>query len=368
MVADARNASHKLAVVLAALALSSTALAQSPPAAPPPSAPAPDASVPSPTPPPSATAPPSAPPPSAPTPAATRADALFQEGKRLLELGSFAAACDLLAQSDTLDPSVSALGLLATCHEQQGRLATAWREYVETAKRADAAHDERGSFAKQRAAAIEPRVPRMTILVPHSIAGLTVHRDGAPVRANALGTPILVDPGAIELAFSAPGHEPARIRLSAKESSSITIDAPELARVTPPAPPAPPPSVTSRLGARLPAAIAIGGVGIAALGVGIGFGAHAIDRNAASKTLQDLCASPGAPQGSCAAGQDARQSAFRGATISTVGFVAGGVGIGVAAALLLWPTGRAPAAKQGGLDLTPLLGTDGAGASLRGSF
>src|SRR5262245_9529459 len=74
-----------------------------------------------------------------PAPSTTeRADALFKEGKSLFEAGNFAEACGRFAESDALDPTVSTLGLLAGCHEQQGRLATAWKEYLETAKRADA--------------------------------------------------------------------------------------------------------------------------------------------------------------------------------------------------------------------------------------
>lgn len=331
-----------LAALLAALTLTSVAHAQDPPAP----APAPPAAG-----------------------ATSRADALFQQGKQLLEQGKFAEACDLLAQSDKLDPSVSALGLLATCHEQQGRIATAWREYVEAAQRAEAARDERGAFAKQRAAAIEPRLPRIAVRVLKPMAGLEVQRDGEPIAGDQLGASIPVDPGPHELTFSAPGHEPQRIRLSAKESAVVTIDAPDLALVAGPVacPPAPAPP-SSRLGARLPAAIALGGVGLAGLGVGIGFGAHAMDRNSASKSLEEICVAESGPRGACAAGKDARNGAYRAATVSTIGFIAGGVGVGVAVALLAWPSKRAAAPKLGGIDVTPLVGVDGGGASVRGSF
>lgn len=342
-----------LVALLAALTLTSVAHAQPAPASPPAPAPSP--------------APAGSPAP--PAGAQSRADALFQQGKQLLEQGKFVEACDLLAQSDKLDPSVSALGLLATCHEQQGRIATAWREYMETVKRAEATRDDRGAFAKQRAAAIEPRLPRIAIRVPKAIAGLEVRRDGEIVEGDALGASIAVDPGAHEIAFSAPGRQEQRIRLSSKESAVITIDAPDLAIVAAPAAcPPPPEPASARLGARVPAAIALGGLGLAGLGVGIGFGAHAMDRNAASKSLQDLCGNPNAPRGACAAGKDAREGAFRAATFSTVGFIAGGVSVGVAIALLAWPKGRAAAPKQGGLDVTPLVGTDGGGASVRGTF
>ncbi|MCC6559021.1 MAG: hypothetical protein IT372_39360, partial [Polyangiaceae bacterium] len=63
----------------------------------------------------------------APAPVESRAEALFQEGKRLLEEGRVAEACARLAASEAIDPTVGTLGLLAACHEQEGRIATAAR-------------------------------------------------------------------------------------------------------------------------------------------------------------------------------------------------------------------------------------------------
>src|SRR5262245_25000042 len=93
--------------------------------------------------------------PATPSSNASQADALFQEGKRLFEAGKIAEACGRFAESDALDPTVSALGLLAGCHEQQGKLIMAWKEYRETERRANATGDTRAAFARDRAAALE---------------------------------------------------------------------------------------------------------------------------------------------------------------------------------------------------------------------
>jgi hypothetical protein len=319
------------------------------------------------TPPPVEAPKPQAPPPSE---AAAKADALFQEGKRLLEAGSFDPACALLAQSDALDPTVSALGLLAACHEQQGKLATAWREYQETARRAADAHDERGDFAKQRAAALAPRLPKIAVHVARGAPGLELRRDGELQPESAIGAEIAVDPGPHELTVTAPGRVEQRIRVVAKEGAVITADVPELAPIAtaPIAPPPPPPETTAqRLGARLPAGIAVGTVGLVGLGIGIGFGVSALNQNLESKSIYNTCKAPGAPAGACDEGRTLRDGSFRAGTISTIGFGFAVAGIGVGAALLLWPRAKTPAAARA-VEVTPIAGAQGGGALVGGRF
>ena len=54
------------------------------------------------------------------------AEALFREGRKLLDEGQLDAACSKLAESQRLDASPGTLGSLAQCHEKQGKTATAW--------------------------------------------------------------------------------------------------------------------------------------------------------------------------------------------------------------------------------------------------
>jgi hypothetical protein len=297
-----------------------------------------------------------------PSEAATRADALFQEGKKLLESGSFDAACELLAKSDSLDPTVSALGLLAACHEQQGKLATAWREYRETVVRAEAARDPRGDFARQRAAALEPRVPKIMVRVAHPTPGLEIRRDGVRLAEDALGKEVAVDPGPHEVVLTAPGRTEQRIRAIAKEGGLVTVEVPDLAPLPPPAPvAAPPPPPPPGLGPRLPIALAAGGVSLAGLALGAGFGVVAMNRNLDSKTVQATCRTADA----CAAGRDLRDGAYRAATISTIGFGVAAGGAVVTVVALLWPRSK-PAASA--LQVTPLVGPSGGGAVVRATF
>jgi hypothetical protein len=322
-----------------------------------------------------------APAPASPAPASppavagetARAEALFQEGKRLLEQGKTDAACTLLAQSDAAEPAVSTLGLLAACHEQQGRLATASREYRETVRRATAAGDSRGEFARQRAAELAPRLPRLVIRLAAPDPGVELSRDGEPVPASEVGLEVPVDPGRHEIVARAPGRRDQRVVVLAVEGAAVTAFVPALALLAPPPPPvpaAPLPVAAKGASVRRPVGFILGGAGLAGLGMGIGLGVSARDANLASQKIHDTCAAPGMPPDACATGRALRSSAFTAATASTVGLVVGAVGVGAGLVLVFWPSSGAPAPgpARTGLYVTPLTGPRGGGAALGGAF
>src|SRR5664279_1214733 len=57
------------------------------------------------------------------------AQALFDEGKRLMNAGNFAEGCPKLVESQRLDPGGGTLFAIAICHEGEGKTATAWADY-----------------------------------------------------------------------------------------------------------------------------------------------------------------------------------------------------------------------------------------------
>src|SRR4051812_18986266 len=79
------------------------------------------------------------------------AEALFQDGRRLMGAGQYEAACRKFAASQRLDPGVGTMLNLADCHEQLGLTATAWAEYHDIVAAARAAGSkDRAETAERR--------------------------------------------------------------------------------------------------------------------------------------------------------------------------------------------------------------------------
>lgn len=309
----------------------------------------------------------------------TRADALFEEGRRLLDEGRLVEACDRLSESDRLDPSVGTLGLLASCHEKRGLLATAWREYLVTAARAEKSGDERAAFARTQAAALEPRIPRLTLELTRPGLDVEVLLDGERIPADPKGSiDLRLDPGAHDILVRSPGKQEFHRQVTARESVRETFQvpelqplsrgapAPELPRVTaPPRVIAPPPTSGDP---RTPAGFVAGGVGLVGLGVGLAYGASALAKNSASTRIHATCAS--ALQ--CAEGRGLREEAQLEATASTVGFGVAAAGIGIGAILLITSRGSSDQEPQpraaAGVSFAPMAGPQGGGALLKGWF
>src|SRR3954471_558336 len=80
------------------------------------------------------------------------AEALFNEGRRLVQVGQLAQACQKFAASEKLEPAVGTLLNLASCNERQGRIASAWANYRDAAGLAKGrGENDRQDFAAKRA-------------------------------------------------------------------------------------------------------------------------------------------------------------------------------------------------------------------------
>ena len=135
------------------------------------------------------------------------AEALFREGRALMQQGKYPEACQKLKESQRLDPGAGTLLNLAACYEKGGQTASAWATYSEAA--ASAARSGRKDWeatARERAHQLEPTLSSLTIDVPpgSDVPGLKVERDGVEVARPQWGVPIPVDPGLHPVAATAP--------------------------------------------------------------------------------------------------------------------------------------------------------------------
>src|SRR5271154_603178 len=105
------------------------------------------------------------------------AEALFREGRRLLDEGKTDEACLKLAESELQDPSSGTLLNLGLCHELQHKVATAWSNYVSAGQLArDQGRMDRAAVAEKKAADLAPRLPYLTITTTAPTPGLEIKR------------------------------------------------------------------------------------------------------------------------------------------------------------------------------------------------
>ena len=318
------------------------------------------------------------------------AQALFDDAKKLTAAGKWAAACPKLEESQRLDPGMGTEYNLATCHEHVGRNATAWAEYLNVAAGAKlAGQAAREKAARERAAALEKYLSRVTVTVNREVPGLVVTRDGAEVGRGQWGEAVPLDPGAHTLAARAPGKKPweRTVRILADGRTTDVVvppldDAPvaDAAAGAAPAstnPSAPPPAASSYSdtspaastatppgnGARIAGATLVI-VGLAGVGVGAGFGI-------VSKGKHDDAQAHCDGANRCdAVGLGLQDAAFKDGTISTIAFAAGGAALLTGA--ILWLTapshGSAPPTSSAGLRATPHVGPNAMGLTVSGAF
>jgi hypothetical protein len=271
----------------------------------------------------------------------SEAEALFNQGNALVSAGRYAEACPKLAESERLEPALGTRFNLADCYEHLGRTATAYTLFIDVARAAHAAGKfERERLAKERVAALAPRVPMLRLEVKAAAPDLEIRIDEALIPPAAWRTERALDPGPHKITATAPTRTPWQWAGSAPEGRMTVVTVPEL--VTPPPPkakaetetetpaPAPPTSGSSRRNV----ALGVGGIGLAGLLVGAIAGAMALSSRSRA---EDVCAEA-TYHFHCPteAGANEWSSANTAGNIATVGFVLAGVGL--AAATVIWLT------------------------------
>ena len=319
------------------------------------------------------------------------AEALFEEGRRLVADGKFAEACPRFESSQQLDPSAGTILNLANCYEKSGRTATAWATFKEAASFANAAgRADYVAIAQKRAAALAPTLARVTVKITTPVDGLEIKRDGAVVGRGEWGVAIPVDPGPHTVEASAPRHKPwtSTVDVARGASPLVTVpaleDAPAEAGLavgsglttepgaapasTTGAPgatePVPAASASSEGSIQRPVAVVAAGLGLVGVALGTVFAIKA-----KGKYDDSLPFCPRDPNQCTAQGVTMRDDARSAGNVATVFYGIGAAGL-VAGGILWFTAPGSHRARDAGADraariqVLPSLG----GATLQGSF
>jgi hypothetical protein len=302
---------------------------------------------------------------------------LFNEARHLVAAGRYQDACPKFEESQRLDPGIGTQFNLADCYEHTDRIASAWALFLDVASSAGGTGQlARESVARRRASALEPRLSKLTIAAPASVAGLEVRRNGEQLGSIVWNNPIPVDPGNYTIEAAAPGKKPwSTVAKVGSNGAAVTVAIPALAEGddVAPSPPETADAADHSNGVGRPRwaaafALGLGGAGVVGVGIGSYFGLRSIAKHSDYENLctRGLCAPAAGPL---------HDQAVAAGNVSTVAFLVGGALI--AGGTVLWfaaprsggpdvaPQARSPVSR---LRIAPALGTESAGAIVAGGW
>jgi hypothetical protein len=165
-----------------------------------------------------------------PADAQEAARALFDDARRLMHEGHFAAACPKLEAARDLYASAGVLLNLGDCYEKTGRAASAWSSFGEAVRTAaDTGRADFEAEARRRKAALEPTLSRLAVRVEHERPGLEVRRDGKPIDRAARGVAVPVDAGVHQIEARAGGRLVWSVSVPVSTpGATVTLEVPDL--------------------------------------------------------------------------------------------------------------------------------------------
>ena len=265
------------------------------------------------------------------------AQSLFDEGRQLMDAGKYDEACQRFAQSQKIDAGGGTLLNLAMCHDKLGLVATAYTEYNDALSQAlRDGRSDREQLARERIDALAPTIPRVRVSFEGGPpAGLEVRLDGEPLALEALdpsAPPLPMDPGVHRFSASAPDRETRSVAVTVTAGAHVTnVVIPALAQKSEGAP--------AGSSGRKTTGYVIGLAGLAAIGVGVGFG---VDALAKQRESNDKCPTDRCTDASAVSASD------RAVTSAWVADIAIGVGlaaVGVAIYVVLTSPSSSPPSR-----------------------
>ncbi len=316
------------------------------------------------------------------------ARSLGMQGIKMADAGDCKGAIEKLSRAESLYHAPSILGRLGECQVKVGQIVLG-TENLNRVVREQLAPNAPKAFrdAQERAKGVLstalPKIAHLTVRVEPADAKPQVSVAGAAIPPALIGIDRPTDPGTHEVIVNAPGYLEQRTSVTLTEGGAQEIalnlqkdPSAALTAAPPPVDAAPllttgsttPPSDTGPKKSNALAYVALG-VGGAGLLVGGVTGFLALGK----KSDLTGCVDTKCPSSQ----QDTLDGAKSMATVSTVGFAVGFVGVGVGVVLLLTGNSSSSSAKLGpakvakreplgGVNVQPWFGTQSAGLS--GSF
>lgn len=264
------------------------------------------------------------------------AEALFNEGDRLISAGKVEEACTAFEASNRIEARAGTLIRLGQCREQNQQLASAWAAYKDALTRVkDPAKYE---FALARSTALEAQLSRLEIKIRASADDITITRNGARLDRGLWNRALPVDGGRYEIVVTAPKFRSWSTTVTVPVSGgNLVVELPALEPLPEPVIARPPPS--SSLTTRRRIALGIAGLAGSSLVGGIVLGVSAESRQ---DQAFGLCPDPRISCDRAAEANELIRSGHRRAIAANVLF--GVAGVAVLGAALLWVAG-APASS-----------------------
>lgn len=293
-----------------------------------------------------------------------RADKLFEDGRKYLVAKEYALACTAFEQSHAADPAIGTQLNIALCYEEWGKIASAYRAYLEAERLAKEKKDKRAAGARKKVDELAEKSPKLVFDLPANADPTTVLLfDDKQLEIAKLADDLLVDPGKHVLEIRVP-NKPAKkqeIEAVAGERKKIPIELPveEKKQIELP------PNVvitTPRRKGRLYGGIALSVGGAAAIGIA-SFVALAARQDYADAVVD-------CPGGACTTREayDATQDARSKANMMT--FVAGGgvVLVGVGIYLIVTSAGKKIEQSAPAVTVHPVATPDSIGIAIGGAL
>jgi hypothetical protein len=156
---------------------------------------------------------------------------LFRKGAEDADAGRFAEGLEKFKRVAAVKETAAVRFNIASCEEALGKTGAALADFELAAREGgqDAKADDVAKLAVQRADALRPRVPRLTVVPPaHAPDGMTVSLDGGKLTNATLAVGLPLDPGRHVVDAVAPGRASfhAELSLDAGEAKRVDLSLP----------------------------------------------------------------------------------------------------------------------------------------------